>query len=73
MIQINVLCENKIEMKTIKDRIEKAAQNPYRGNISEATIQTDREHNIVMFYFGPANDTPLQIDVKYSNLIFRFE
>ena len=73
MIQVNVLCENKIEMKTIKDRIEKAAQNPYRGNISEATIRTDHEHNIVTFYFGPANDTPLQIDVKYSNLIFRFE
>ena len=73
MIQVNVLCENKIEMKTIKDRIEKAAQNPYRGNISSTTIHTDYEHNIVTFYFGPANDTPLQIDVKYSNLIFRFE
>ena len=73
MIHVTVLCENKIEMKTIKDRIEKAAQNPYRGNISEATIRTDHERNIVTFYFGPANDTPLQIDVKYSNLIFRFE
>ena len=50
MIQINVLCENKIEMKTIKDRIEKAAQNPYRGNISSTTIHTDHEHNIVTFY-----------------------
>ena len=73
MIQVNVLCENKIEMKNIKDRIEKAAQNPYRGNISSTTIHTDREHNIVTFYLGPSNDTPLQIDVKYSDLIFRFE
>ena len=73
MIQINVLCENKIEMKTIKDRIEKAAQNPYRGNISSTTIHTDHEHNIVTFYLGPANDTPLHIDVRYNNLIFRFE
>lgn len=73
MIQINVLCENKIETKTIKDRVSKAAENPYRGNISEATIQTDHENNIVTFYFGPSNDTPLQINVKYSNLIFRFE
>ena len=61
------------KMKTIKDRIEKAAQNPYRGNISSTTIHTDHEHNIVTFYLGPSNDTPLQIDVKYSNLIFRFE
>ena len=73
MIQVNILCENKFEMKTIKDRIEKADQNPYRGNISSTTIHTDHEHNIVTFYFGPANDTPLQIDVKYNNLIFRFE